>query len=268
MMSRSRIVVIGASAGGIEAVQQLASRLHPDFPAPICVVLHTSPDSPGLLPSILNRSGRLPAEHARDGVKMHAGRFYIAPADHHLLLEPGMLRLTKGPRENRFRPAVDPLFRTAAQVYGPGAIGVVLSGRLDDGTAGLHVIKRLGGTAVVQHPEDAMFPSMPMNAARHVAVDYCVRIKEMGALLTRLAATPVHEIAPPAPADLEVEVRIAKETNAIDAGLEQLGTASSIACPECHGVLLQSAPTASFVFGVTPDTPTRLRRSCLRSTKA
>jgi two-component system, chemotaxis family, protein-glutamate methylesterase/glutaminase len=190
-MGPSRIVAIGASAGGIEALQALASQLPSDFAAPICVVVHTAPDSPGLLPSILSRSGPLPAQHARDGVRIHPGHFYIAPADYHLMVEPGLLRLTKGPRENRFRPAVDPLFRSSAHVYGPGAIGVVLSGGLDDGTAGLHAIKRLGGTAVVQHPEDAVFPSMPMNAAKYVSVDHCVRIREMGALLTRLAAMPV-----------------------------------------------------------------------------
>src|SRR5262245_28426519 len=171
-MGSNRIVVIGGSAGGIEALKGLASQLPREFASAICVVVHTSSASPGLLPSILSRAGPLQAEHARDGQRMHAGHFYIAPADYHLMLEPGVLRLTKGPRENRFRPAIDPLFRSAAQVFGPGAIGVVLSGGLDDGTAGLHAIKRLGGTAIVQHPEDAVSPSMPINAAKHVSVDY------------------------------------------------------------------------------------------------
>jgi len=238
-MGPNRIVAIGASAGGIEALQQLASQLPSDFASPICVVVHTAPDSPGMLPTILNRSGPLPAERARDGQRLQAGHFYIAPPDYHLMVEPGVMRLTKGPRENRFRPAIDPLFRSAAQVYGPGAIGVVLSGGLDDGTAGLHAIKQLGGTAVVQHPTDALFPSMPMNAAKYVAIDFCAPTREMGAILTRLAATPVHEAARAAPADLEVEVKIAKERNPVDAGVQELGTPSSIACPECHGVLLQ-----------------------------
>ncbi|HEY1304658.1 MAG TPA: chemotaxis protein CheB [Vicinamibacterales bacterium] len=239
---RSRLVVIGGSAGGIEALRTLASNLPEDFSAPICVVLHTAPDSPGLLPSILARSGALPAEHATSGVRMQPGHFYVAPPDHHLMIEPGALQLTKGPRENRFRPAIDPLFRSAAQTYGPAVIGVLVSGGLDDGTAGLHSIKRLGGATVIQDPGEALYPSMPANAARHVAIDYCVPMAEMGPLLTQLADRPLPGAPrPETPPALEVEVEIAKERNPIDAGVQQLGAPSSIACPECHGVLLQVA---------------------------
>jgi len=235
----SGLVVIGGSAGGIEALRTLAADLPKDFSAPICLVLHTAPDSPGLLASIVDKAGQLSAVHARSGERMQPGHFYVAPPDHHLVVEPGALRLTKGPRENRFRPAVDPLFRSAAQVYGPGAIGVLVSGGLDDGTAGLHSIKRLGGTTVIQDPGDAMFPSMPANAARHVAIDYCVPMAEMGALLTQLTRGPLPEAPrPETPPALEVEVDIAKERNPIDAGVQGLGTPSLIACPECHGVLL------------------------------
>jgi len=238
--SKRRLVVIGGSAGGIEALRTLASDLPEDFSAPICVVLHTAPDSPGLLPSILARSGALPAEHAASGTRRQPGHFYVAPPDHHLIVEPGSLQLTKGPRENRFRPAIDPLFRSAAQTYGPGAIGVLVSGGLDDGTAGLHTIKRLGGAAIIQDPREALFPSMAANAARHVAIDYCVSIAEMAPLLTQLACGPLREAPRPvtSPA-LEVEVDIAKERNPIDAGVQQLGVPSLIACPECHGVLLK-----------------------------
>src|SRR5687768_9810566 len=170
-MRTKQVVVVGASAGGIEALRELVAGLPADFPAPVCIVLHTAPQAPGVLDSILSRSGPLPARNAADRDRLEPGRIYIAPPDCHLLVEPGRTRVTKGPRENRFRPAIDPLFRSAAQVFGPGAIGVVLTGSLDDGTSGLDVIKRLGGTAVVQDPVDALYPSMPQSAIDHVEVD-------------------------------------------------------------------------------------------------
>ena len=238
-LNPQRIVVIGASAGGIEALQKLASQLPRDFAAPICVVVHTAPDSPGLLPSILRSAGPLPAEHANNGVRLQPGRFYVAPPDRHLLVRRHGLQVSKGPRENRFRPAVDPLFRSAAQVFGPAVIGIVLTGGLDDGTAGLHAIKQLGGVAVVQDPRDAQYPSMPTNAARYVAVDHLVPINEMGALLMQLLRTPRTDVVAQLPRSLEVEVNVAGGQNPIDAGLEDLGAPSSFACPECHGVLLQ-----------------------------
>jgi two-component system chemotaxis response regulator CheB len=182
-----RIVVIGASAGGIRALRTVLGPLPRGFPAPVAVVVHTSPHSPGILDEILDRAGELPATHARDGEPLRDGHVYIAPPDYHMLVEPGLVRLTRGPRENRFRPAIDPLFRSAAQVYGPGAIGVVLTGDLDDGTAGLTVIKQLGGTAIVQNPADAAYPSMPRSALLHVDVDYVVPLVEIPALLVTLA---------------------------------------------------------------------------------
>ena len=236
-----RIVVIGGSAGAIEALKRLASQLPEDFPAPVCVVVHMSADAPGLLDTILGHAGRLPAQYAKDGMPLRAGRFYIAPPDHHLLVEKDSLLVTRGPKENRFRPAVDPLFRSAAQAYGSATIGVVLSGGLDDGTAGLQVIKDLGGTAVVQDPNDAAVPSMPVTAARHVEVDYIVPIGEMGSLLARLAAMSVPTRAAAVQSTVEVEVKIAKQHKPLDAGVLQLGAPSPIACPECHGVLLQVA---------------------------
>src|SRR5215831_13206282 len=161
---RRDVIVIGTSAGGIEALRALVKQLPAGFPASISVVMHTAPESPGVLDEILKRAGRLPAVIPKDRERMVPGHIYVAPPDHHLLLEPGILRVTKGPKETRFRPAVDPLFRSAAQTYGPRVIGVVLTGGLDDGTAGLWAIKRLGGIAVVQDPEDALVPSMPRNA--------------------------------------------------------------------------------------------------------
>ena len=247
-MRTKHIVVIGASAGGIEALRELVRGLGESFPAAICIVLHTSPQAPGLLDSILSRAGKLPAKNARDREPLKPGRIYVAPPDFHLVVEPGMVRVTKGPRENRFRPAIDPLFRSAAQVFGPAAIGVVLTGNLDDGTAGLWAIKQLGGTAIVQDPAEAMFPAMPQSALQNVRVDYALPLAEISSLLSRLTAAtqperPGAEVQPiqelPAPSGMEVEVKIAKEQNPLEAGLLEVSEPSSFACPDCHGVLLR-----------------------------
>ena len=242
-MTSKQIVVIGGSAGGLEAMREIVAHLPADFAASICVVLHTSPQSPGVLADILGRAGPLPATNGRDRDRLEAGHIHVAPPDCHLLIEPGMIRVTKGPRENRFRPAVDPLFRSAAQVFGPNAIGVVLTGNLDDGTAGLWTIKQLGGTAIVQDPGDAMFADMPRNAATHVDVDYSVRLADIAPLLVRLTSTALENRTEPVDARsrelLEVEVKIGKEIHPADAGLESMGEPSPYACPECHGVLLQ-----------------------------
>ena len=214
--------------------------LPPDFGAPVCVVLHTSPQSPGILDSILGRAGKLPSAAAVTGARLRDGSVYVAPPDHHLLIEPGSVRLSKGPRENRFRPAIDPLFRSAAQVYGAGVIGVVLTGNLDDGTAGLWTIKQLGGITIVQDPEEALFPSMPTSALRQVEVDHVVPVQEIAPLLVRILERPAGDAPPePAPTSLEVEMKIAAGQNAVDAGVEGIGEPSRFACPECHGVLLK-----------------------------
>src|SRR5215213_6815359 len=155
------IIVIGASAGCIEALRVLAGALPADLPASLFVVLHTAPESPAMLATILARSGRLRATNAKEGERIQPGTIYVAPPDRHLLIEPNRVRVTRGPKENRFRPAIDPLFRSAAQTYGPRVVGVILTGYLDDGTAGLWTVKQLGGTAVVQDPADALVPSMP-----------------------------------------------------------------------------------------------------------
>jgi len=239
-MHTKQIVVIGASAGGIEALRELVAHLPADFPAPICVVMHTSPQSPGVLDEILTRVGTIPATNARNGERLRAGHIYVAPPDCHLIVEPGVLRVTKGPRENRFRPAIDPLFRSAAQVFGPAAIGVILTGSLDDGTAGLWAVKQLGGIAIVQDPLDAVYSSMPQNAVDHVQVDHVAPLAAIAPLLVDLTAVPPQAMKEVAAAEqLDIEVKIAMEHNPIDAGLERLGEPSLFACPECHGVLLQ-----------------------------
>jgi len=236
----NRIVGIGTSSGGIEALRVLLAALPADFPAPICIVIHTSTESPGIVPGILSRITPLPVRYVADGDALRAGHVYVAPPDRHLLVEPGRMRVTGGPRENRFRPAIDPLFRSVAQVFGPGAVGVLLTGSLDDGTSGLDVIKRLGGIAVVQDPADAMFPEMPKSAIDHVAVDHVVPLSAMGPLLVGLMRAPAHDKRVESiPEHVEVEVKIAKAQNPIEAGLEQIAEPSRFACPECHGVLLQ-----------------------------
>ena len=238
-MPTQQLVVIGASAGGIDALREIARGLPEGFGAPVCIVVHTAPESPGILHEILARAGRLPAVQPHDGERLQPGHLYVAPPDRHLVVEPGRIRITRGPRENRFRPAIDPLFRSAAQVYGPGAIGIVLTGNLDDGTAGLWAIKQLGGIAIVQDPAEAQFRSMPDTAARHVAVDYVRRLADIPPLLASLTEISVAAPAAATPPQLEVEVRIAKEENAVKAGIEALGRPSLFTCPECHGVLLQ-----------------------------
>ena len=239
-MATRNIIVIGASSGGIEALRTLVSGFPENFKASIFVVLHSGPGSPGVLDQILDRAGPLPALSPRDKEKFSLGHIYVAPPDRHLLLEPGVICLSRGPKENRFRPAIDPLFRSAAQVYGPRVIGVILSGGLDDGTAGLWAIKKLGGTAVVQDPEDALFPSMPANALQYVSVDYSAPITEIAPLLVRLTTEPVEEKGRyEMPEHLDIEIKIAKQEPAIDHDIRELWEKSSYTCPECHGVLLQ-----------------------------
>jgi two-component system chemotaxis response regulator CheB len=240
-MPSKHIVVIGTSAGGIETLRELVAGLPADFPAPIVIVMHLSPESPDVLPDILTRSGPLRAGLARNGERLAAGTIHVAPADRHLLVEPGRLRLTRGPRENRFRPAIDPLFRSAAQVYGPRTIGVILSGNLDDGTAGLWAIKQLGGITIAQHPDTALFRSMPESAIRHVRMDYVTPLHDIPPLLARLASDTVPAPVRPAASmpSLDVEVAIAAETNPLAAGLLDIGEPSTFTCPECHGVLLR-----------------------------
>lgn len=236
-MSIPRIVVIGASAGAIDALPRAVGPLPADFQAPICVVMHTSPESPRLLDGILDRAGPLNATEAQNLERPRAGHIYVAPPDHHLILEPNRLRLTKGPRENRFRPAIDPLFRSAAQVYGPAAIGVILTGNLGDGVAGLWAIRRLGGVTIVQDPAEAAFPSMPLNAVEHVKPAHVATLEAIAPLLTRLVVTPLHEGAAVVNEHIDIELKIAKEENPQDAGIDRLGEPSRFACPECHGVL-------------------------------
>ena len=216
------IVVIGASAGGVTALVELVKALPVDFPAPIFVVQHVAADSPSILPQLLAAVSALPAKHAENGELAQPGVIYVAPPNHHLLLEGKRVLVTRGPKENRFRPSIDALFRSAAYTYGPRVIGVVLTGYLDDGTSGLWSVQRLGGLTIVQDPQEAQFPTMPANALEAVAVDYIVSIASLGPLLTRLTAEPAPAKQLIAKTELELlqlELTIAKRGNAFELGI-------------------------------------------------
>jgi two-component system, chemotaxis family, protein-glutamate methylesterase/glutaminase len=238
-MQTKDIIVIGASAGGVEALRRLCGTLPADLPAAVLVVQHLSPSARSVLPQLLSKAGPLPAKTPADGEALETGRIYVAKPDHHLLLRPGRMLMRRGPFENRTRPAVNALFRSAAVAYGARVIGVVLTGLLDDGTDGLIAIKAVGGTSVVQDPKDAEWPSMPRNALKRDHVDHAMRLDEMGALLSRLCREEAGPSIPP-PEDYMVEDRIAAQDFAsIDEGLNTPGRASKISCPDCGGVLNQ-----------------------------
>jgi two-component system chemotaxis response regulator CheB len=230
------VVCIGASAGGIEPLKEIAAALPKDFPAALFVVLHVPQAGTSVLPMILRRAGRLPVVHALHGEPLRAGHMYVAPPGFHLTLEPHRMRVTRGARENGHRPAIDPLFRSAALSFPARVVGVVLSGLLDDGVIGLREIKRAGGVAVVQDPADAQWPSMPEKALASVNVDHIAPAGAIGALLVELV-TRGESVAASAPPELR---RAAQElrnmTRHVDEQ-EKPGEPSPYSCPECGGVL-------------------------------
>ena len=182
-----RVIGLGASAGGVEALAELVAHLPPRLPAAVLVTLHVSPVGTSVLDQILDRAGPLPAAIAVDGEALTAGRIYVAPADRHLVAAGGVVHTTRGPKEHGHRPAIDPLLRSIADCYGPAGVGVVLSGMRDDGAAGLERVKAAGGIALAQDPGDARFPGMPVSAAEHVVLDGCLSAAALGAELGRLA---------------------------------------------------------------------------------
>ncbi|MGM9486378.1 chemotaxis protein CheB [Ideonella sp. YS5] len=231
------IIVIGASAGGLTALKRLVSRLPPDYPGSMFVVVHISPEASGDMAAILARAGPVRAVAAQDGLAIEPGTLYTAPPDHHLLLEVGRMRVVRGPRENRHRPAVDPLFRSAAWAYGPRVVGVVLSGHLDDGTAGLWAVKNGGGITVVQDPGEAEHPEMPANALMHNRVDHRLPLADIADLLARLARQPVERDAPAEPVPgLGEEVGFAAFQGHMG-DVARLGARSPFTCPSCRGAL-------------------------------
>jgi len=238
------LIAIGASAGGVEALVELARGLPASIPAAICVVVHFPVDATSHLPHIVNQVSSLQAVHARSGQRLEPGRVYIAPPNQHMLVADGHLELVSGPRANGVRPAIDPLFRTAAQSFGPRAIGVLLSGALDDGVDGLRVIKEQGGLALIQDPAEALFDTMPRTALESVAVDGVWPPAQLGPELARLAAEragrPAAEngrkrMAQDAQEQREAEL-VARDKAALEHG-QRPGEPSVFTCPDCGGVL-------------------------------
>jgi len=242
-MEPARIIVIGASNGAGGALEALVAGLPANLAAAVLVVRHLPPHGFNLLADLLDAAGPLPASLARNGVALEAGRVVVAPVDQHLLVEADCIRLSRGPHENRTRPAIDPLFRSAALSHGPRAIGVLLSGLLDDGSAGLMALKQSGGVAVVQDPADARCPDMPRNALSYVDADHCIPAAEMGPLLARLVAAE----PPPPPADLNPQLVTGwqREIDILRFGSGDLpppkgyDEAVPASCPACGGPLWQ-----------------------------
>jgi two-component system chemotaxis response regulator CheB len=233
------IVVVGASAGGIQALLEVVRGLPAEFPAAIFVVVHTSPDVPSVLPRIIQRAGQLPAHHARDGAPITVGRIYVAPPDRHLLVREGYVELTRGPRENHSRPAVDPLFRSASRAYGHRVMGVVLSGALGDGAAGLLAVKSRGGAAIVQDPDEAIIEGMPRSALRLVDVDCVLPAAMIAQALVQLAREPVAAAGAPAMGNGERAIQTIREDLEAQARDERDNELTLFTCPDCGGSLWQ-----------------------------
>lgn len=245
------LIVVGASAGGVEALTQLVRQLPEDLGAAVFVVLHVSPHGTSVLPSLLARAGPLPAHHAEDGETYRPGCIYVARPDHHLLVDHGKVRVVRGPSENGHRPAIDPLFRSAALTGGRRVVGVILSGLLDDGTSGLHSIKSRGGITLVQDPREALFTGMPQSAINRVGVDAVLPIAEIAKRLAALSLETVDDVRP---AEIPGDTRLTREVStaemiagALDAEGHP-GTPSMYSCPGCNGVLWEIKEGAGFRF--------------------
>jgi two-component system, chemotaxis family, protein-glutamate methylesterase/glutaminase len=241
------IIVIGASSGGIEALSRLLPTIPQDIPAAILVVVHTAPNGPGYLASILQRNSRLHVVSADDGAEIKRGTVYVAVPNRHLRVSDGKIQLGAGPLENRVRPAIDVLFRSAAVAYGPRVIGVVLTGNLDDGSGGLKAIADCGGITVVQDPEEATWPSMPRSAIRATEVDYIAKLDEMGRVLSRLAELEAGERP-----DTKESAEVAADEKMSRTGLSAFSALqsaregsetvapTSLTCPDCGGPLMRT----------------------------
>ena len=228
-MARRSIIVIGASAGGVTALRAFTAGLAAPLPTPILIVLHVGALS-SELPSLLNAAGATPAKHGESGETIRPGQIYVAPPDRHMIVVDGCIRLTRGPKENWARPAIDPLFRSVAEGFGPAAIGVILTGNLNDGSAGLYEIKRRGGIAIAQDPEDAAHPDMPGSAAAHVDLDYCLPLAEIPGLLAKLV-NEEEGIVTASPKKQAPE----NGGNLVDD--EVFDRPITITCPDCGGAL-------------------------------
>jgi two-component system chemotaxis response regulator CheB len=240
-MAKRDIVVIGASAGGVEALQRLCAALPADFPAAIFVTQHISPSARSVLPQLLDRAGPMTARSPLDGDAIEPGVIYVAAPDFHMLLRPGKVLMRRGPNENRTRPAVNALFRSAALAYGGRVIGVVLTGLLDDGTEGLIAITAAGGLSAVQDPEDAEWPSMPRNALKRDHVAYVSRLDDLPALLSRLVLEDASPTVPLPDAYRIEDQMAAQEFAVMESEIVTPGAPSHMSCPDCGGVLNEIA---------------------------
>ena len=241
-MASDGVVAIGASAGGVEALKELVANLPPDLPFAVMITVHMRPAGPSLLAAIIDRSGPLPAATAIDGAVLEAGHIYVGPPGHHLLAQDHRVVLTVGPWENGHRPAINALFRSVALDYGPHAIGVLLSGLLDDGVGGLAAIRDRGGVTIAQEPSDALFPDLPRNAVNAGVAQHKVVAREIGGLLKQLANRDIEEPEMDPDGLLELENRIAMSKRfAISFDPEDLGPPTAYTCPNCKGTLMAVA---------------------------
>lgn len=234
-MNEHNIIVIGASAGGVSALTQLVSTLPADIQATIFIVLHLAPDGTSMLPQILMRHGKLPAFHPKSGDAIEIGKIYVAPNDRHLLIKDGQVLLSSGPKENGFRPSIDALFRTAAATYGSAVIGVILTGMLDNGSAGLVTIKERGGIAIIQDPKDALFPSMPEHALKVVTADYVLPLDQIPGRLVTLLQKDVITM----PHNNNSQSDSAETGDLSNIYEHPEGEKTDIICPDCSGVLVK-----------------------------
>lgn len=237
-MNARHVIVIGTSAGNPHSLKELVQTLPSDLNATILVARHLAPAAENLLPELLQRVCQLEVTQAVNGEQLKTGHLYVAPPDYHMLVGDGRIILANGPRENRSRPAIDPLFRSAALAFGTSVVGVLLTGELDDGTAGLWCVKNRGGVNVVQDPNEASSPSMPRSALKHVEVDHCLPVADIGSLLAQLTRSPVAAANESSVnVALEIENRIALgELEALHE-LDKIGKLTHFTCPECHSPL-------------------------------
>ena len=234
MAVSTNIIVIGASVGGVDAIREIVSGLPESLDAAVFVTLHIGAHQ-SIFPELLNRAGSMKASHARHNEPIKAGHIFVAPPDHHMTIERGKIVLTKGPRENLARPAIDPMFRSAARVYGSNVIGVLLTGGLNDGTAGLYEVKAQGGTVIVQNPANAVGSAMPQSAIDHVSVDHILDIDEIAPLLNWIIDQKA-ESGVEAPGDQATG-------DAQERGMTAQFTKNhpvAVTCPDCGGALRQS----------------------------
>lgn len=247
-MEKRDIFTIGASAGGLTALTRLFTGMPKDCAPTVFVVVHIGPAAHSALPALLGRVGWLTAFHPDDGEPIRPGQIHVAPPDHHLLVHRDRVLIRRGPRENRTRPAVDPLFRSAAVAFGGRVVGIVLSGALDDGASGLRAIRRCGGIGIAQDPAEAEWPGMPLSAIERGEAEHVLPLDRMPALLVRLATEPAPP-SPPVPFDIATEARIAEqEFTTVSDDTQTAGKPTTLSCPECGGGLSEFRDGAALRF--------------------